>query len=122
MDERVLHESRQGEAVVRGLRPPLRAAVSPRCTRDRVGPGAPTHGATALPFADAAGTPLGMGRQDAADNPRRLFPPGRLSRTRLAPAGVVAPRPAVQLDPHREVAGASLPCIRLPQARSFGSA
>ena len=105
VDERLPHESRQGEAVVLGVRASLRAGLATGQPHERMGPGAAAVGRPAVPAPAVPPGTLAVGRRNALDDAWRLPAPHRHRRTRRAFACLVAARSSLQRDPHDQVAG-----------------
>src|SRR4051812_22950972 len=104
VDERLLHEPREGQAVVRRLLAAARAGLEARHADDPVGPGAAAHRSAALPPAAVPRRAVAMGREDDAHDARGLPAPRRPGRARLEAAALGFARPPLQHDRHRHVA------------------
>src|SRR3954454_23540994 len=104
MDERLLHEPRQSEALVQRVRAAVRAGVAAWGPHDGVGTGPSAHGRSAVPATAVARPSLALARRYAAHHAGGLPSACRQRRPRCAPPPLVAPRPQVQRYPDREIA------------------
>ena len=91
-----LHESWQGEAVLRGVRASVCTGVAAWRAHERVGPGSAAIGPPALPVAAIPRRPLAVGRRNTVDVKRRLPAARDLRRARNAAAHLVAARSPLQ--------------------------